>query len=341
VGDENPYESATSYNTSTEWLADQKAVDLDLDGMADYAQSMKRIEGNLRNELGYVDDLHQVPMEAWRGPVLGEAEYVRTRMGDNASELSQYIQRLGAAMLNVGMAAQTIADTYGSTDGWSAASLNAVRFAFVEYGATRPAGLPSYVEGKTYEQVMAEQAAASGGPTAQSPAWGSPTSWETRENADGSTSQIAMTDDGHRMVITTSAPGVHPAATTTTIYGPNGARISSSGTQVAQSSSSYHHSTTTTTTQDGRVTGSTTRSTVAGSANTETVVTHNADGVETNRRTVTTVTHDDGSQTVTTRNADGKVTDEVRVGPQTAGGPTGEVENTPYKRALDNIEGMY
>lgn len=335
----NPYENATSRNTSTDWLNDQQTVDLDLDGMADYAERMTIIEGNLGNELGYINDLFQVPLSAWEGPVLGEAEYVRTRMGDNATELSQYIQRLRIALTNIGMAAQTIADAYGSTDGWSAASLNTVMFAFAERGATRPEGLPAFITGETFEDKIAEmQAANNGAPGANSPEWGRPETWEQRENADGSVTQIATTSDGHRMVITTSPPGVYPATTTTTIYGPNGNRISSSGTRVSTSSSPYHVTTTTTNTENGQVTGSTERTRVAGTG-TETVVTRNAEGNETDRRTVTTEVHDDGSQTITTRNAEGEVTDQVTIGAQTAGGPSGE--SSPYQRAIDSIPDMY
>jgi hypothetical protein len=335
VGDENPYENATRFNTSTEWLSDQKPVDLDLDGMADYAQSMKRIQENLRNELGYVDDLHSVPVQAWEGAVLGEADYVRTRMGDNATELNEYIRRLSDALLNIGMAAQTVADTYASTDGWSAASLNTVLFAFADPGATRPAGLHPMVGNKTYDEWMAEAEANAGAPGAESPDWGNPSSWESRENPDGSTTQTATTADGHRMEITTLPSG----ATTTTIFGPNGNRISTTGTQVSTSSGSYYHSTTTTQTRDGQVVSSTTRTSVAGSGSTETVVTHDAQGNETGRRTVTTETNDDGSQTVTTRDASGNVTDEVRTAPQTTGGP--DADESPRQRAYETIPDMY
>lgn len=335
MGDENPYENATRFNTSTDWLNDQKPVDLDLDGMADYAQSMKRIQENLRNELGYMDDLHSIPINAWEGAVLGEADYVRTRMGDNATELSEYIRRLNDALLNVGMAAQTIADTYASTDGWSAVSLNTVLYAFADERASRPAGLPSFVTGETYKDKMREAEAAAGPPAANSPDWGNPSSWDTRENADGSTTQTATTADGHRMVIITSPSG----STTTTVYGPNGARISMTGTQVSTASGSYYHSTTTTETRDGHVVSSTTRSTVAGSANTETVVTRDAHGTETGRRTITTETNEDGSQTVTTRDAAGNITEQVQTAPQTAGGPS--ADESPRQRAYDTIPDMY
>lgn len=334
MGDENPYENATNFNTSTGWLNDQKPVDLDLDGMADYAQSMQRIQENLRNELGYIDDLHTVPIKAWEGAVLGEADYVRTRMSDNATELSEYIRRLNDALLNIGMAAQTIADTYASTDGWSAVTLNTVLYAFADQDASRPAGLPSRVTGETYEDKMRE-AQAAGPPPANSPDWGSPTSWDTRENADGSTTQTATTADGHRMVITTMPSG----STTTVVYGPDGNQIRTTGTRVSTSSGSYYHSTTTTETRDGQVISSTTRTSVAGSGNTETVVTRDAQGNETGRRTVTTETNDDGSQTVTTKDANGNITDQVRTAPQTAGGP--DADQSPHQRALDDIPGMY
>jgi hypothetical protein len=341
VAEENPYQDATDHNTSTTWLADQQPVDLDLDGLAEYAKSMKRIQENLVGELGQLADLARLPTAAWAGDVLGEADYVRTRMGDNSIEMSQYLQRLRDALLNIGMAAQTVADTYASTDGWSAASLNTVLFAFADPRASRPNGLPPFVTNTTYADKKREFEAQQNGaaPAPTSPDWGNPQSWTQRQNADGSVTQIATTADGHRMEITSTGTGA--VTTTTTVFGPNGAQLSTSSQRNATTSWQYGSTTTTTDTRDGKVTGSTTRSTTntGGSATTETVTTRDPKGTETSRTTVVTETHDDGSQTITTRNAKGEVVDEVRVGPQTAGGPG--PGSSPYKQALDGIPGTY
>jgi hypothetical protein len=338
----NPFQDSTNQNTSTTWLGDQKPVDVDLDGMGDYAQSMKRIHDNLMNELGYVDDLASRPMTAWAGPVLGEADYIRTRMRDNSTEFTEYLKRLRDALLNIGMAAQTIADTYASTDGTSATSINTVLFAFADPGASRPSGLPSFVTGETYADKMRELEAQQAGqaPAAGSPEWGNPERWESVEGSDGTVTQTATTADGHRMEIVTTGTGTGAVTTTTTVFAPNGTRLSASSQRTTTASYPYGTITTTTDTRDGQVTGTTTRSSYTGGPGmTETVTTSDAQGNETSRTTVSTETHSDGSQTITTRNAAGEVIDQVRVGAQTADG-TG-LDETPRQRALDSIPGMY
>ncbi len=338
----NPFQDSTDYNTSKTWLDDQKPVDIDLDGMADYAQSMKRIHDNLMGELGYVDDLATRPLTAWAGPVLGEADYISTRIRDNSTEFNEYLKRLRAALLNIGMAAQTVADTYASTDGTSATSINTVMFAFAQPGASRPSGLPSYVTGETYADKVRELEAQQAGqaPAAASPDWGRPERWESEEAPDGTVTQTATTADGHQMVIVTTGTGTGAVTTTTTILAPNGTRLSASSQRTTTASYPYGTITTTTDTRDGQVTGSTTRSTYSGAPGmTETVTTSDAQGNETSRSTVSTETHSDGSQTITTRNAAGEIIDQVQVGAQTANG-TG-LDETPRQRALDSIPGMY
>lgn len=212
MGDENPYQLATKANTNTDWLSDQTPVDVDIRGMGDFAQNMKTIQGNLTSELGYVDDLHTVPMKAWEGTVLAEAEFVRTRMSENATELTQYLQRLSTALLNIGMAAQTIADTYGATDGFSAIDLNAVQFAFAEPGAKRPAGLPSHVTGETYRQKLAAAQPAQQpqqprpGTPAQPPGQGKRYTETVRTNPDGTQTVTRKDSDGKVVEQVRTAP---------------------------------------------------------------------------------------------------------------------------------------
>jgi hypothetical protein len=338
----NPFQDTTDYNTSTTWLNDQQPVDLDLDGMADYAQSMLRIIENLMAEQGYVDDLASRPMTAWVGDVLGEAEYVRTRMRDNSTEFTEYLQRLRDAILNIGMAAQTIADTYASTDGWSSASLNTVLFAFADPDASRPSGLPPGIAVQTYEDMRREQEAQQAGqpPPEGSPAWGDPERWDSVTSDDGTVTQTASTADGHRMEIVTTGTGTGTVVTTTTVFAPGGATLSTSSQRSTTSSYPYGTITTTTGTRDGQATETTTRSTYTGGPGmTETVTSTDPQGNETSRRTVVTETNDDGSQTITTRNAAGEVIDQVQVGAQTADGP--RLTETPHQRALDTIPDMY
>ncbi|PXY28919.1 hypothetical protein DI005_23475 [Prauserella sp. PE36] len=70
---------------------------------------------------------------------------------------------LGDAMQNLTVlssVAHIIADLYGTGDAMGAVSLNAIKFAFDAPGATRPAGLPSHIDGTTVEELYDQQPAA-------------------------------------------------------------------------------------------------------------------------------------------------------------------------------------
>ncbi|MFF5986434.1 hypothetical protein [Prauserella flavalba] len=69
---------------------------------------------------------------------------------------------VGDAMRNLTVlssVAHIIADLYGGGDAMSAVSLNAIKFAFDSPGASRPAGLPSHIDGTTVEDLYSEQPA--------------------------------------------------------------------------------------------------------------------------------------------------------------------------------------
>src|SRR3712207_2066348 len=139
----NPYESQTTANTKPDWIYDDghKDVDANLDGMAHYAKNMKIVADNLRGNAGELDLLGTLPTQAWEGGALPEGLYSRHLLMNNYAEFRQYLAYLQQALLNIGSAAQTIAVSYAGTDGWSAADLNSVNFA---YGASekRPSGYP-------------------------------------------------------------------------------------------------------------------------------------------------------------------------------------------------------
>ena len=48
----NPYAEQTEANTNTNWLDDQKPVDVDPDGLTGYAKSMLTIQGNVTGPAG-------------------------------------------------------------------------------------------------------------------------------------------------------------------------------------------------------------------------------------------------------------------------------------------------
>jgi hypothetical protein len=174
---DNPYQSQTDANTSQTWLNDMKPVDVHIHGLVDYAKSMVTASDNLKNHQGRVtDQLSSLPQDAFGRSAFPEAAYTLTLCMQNLGEFTSYLGFLDAAIMNTGNAAQTIADCYQGTDGWSAASLDAVQFAYGDPDATRPAGLPSVI-GKTwydayFEQLAKDQAAAaSGGGPASAHEW--------------------------------------------------------------------------------------------------------------------------------------------------------------------------
>jgi len=61
----NPYAEQTEANTNTNWLDDQKPVDVDPDGLTGYAKSMLTIQGNVTGQLGDLSLLGSTPSRAW------------------------------------------------------------------------------------------------------------------------------------------------------------------------------------------------------------------------------------------------------------------------------------
>ncbi|WP_328466833.1 hypothetical protein OHA21_47325 [Actinoplanes sp. NBC_00393] len=224
---DNPYADQTSTNTSTPWLADGPAVDVDLDGLGEYARLMKGQQADIASRAAYLGPLSEMPGQAWDGDVLGEADAVRAQLMANAGELNIYLGKLAESLSNVGNAAQTIADSYRSGDALSAAKLSDVLFAFGDKNVPRPAGLPEGV-GTTY--LDAQTAGGAAPPPASSPQWqeGPITPVSAYQ-----TLQIATGPNGERReTLTFTAPG-GAVTTTTTVYDRSGETVSTNTTRVA------------------------------------------------------------------------------------------------------------
>lgn len=224
---ENPYADQTSTNTSTPWLAGGPAVDVDLDGLREYGRLMKSQQADIGSRISYLAPLSEMPGRAWDGDVLGEADWVRAQLLANAGELSTYLGKLGQSLANVGNAAETVANSYGSGDAVSAARLSDVLFAFGDKNVTRPAGLPEGV-GTTY--LEAQMAAGAAPPPASSPQWqeGPVTPVSAYQ-----TQQIATGPNGERReTMTFTAPG-GAVTTTTTVYDRSGETVSTNTTRTS------------------------------------------------------------------------------------------------------------
>jgi hypothetical protein len=284
------YQSATDRNTSTDWLDDMKPVDVKLDGMSDYAGNMMTIMNNLKDHNTYlVQQMNDLVEVAFAGgfPEISEAATLHKQ---NVQEFASYNSFLMTSLVNIGSAAQTIADSYASTDGWSAASLSSVEFAFGDKSAGRPPGLPAAL-GKTYydkyfEDMAKEDPGASGG---------SDSNWRvqstTTDPKTGAEKSTYVDQHGNLRTITvTTANGVKTTViesggkkTTTverTVYHPNGSITTKTITTPDGKSTTTESETSST--ADGH---ETTDFNSKGQATNSTTVKHNSDGTETDTTT--------------------------------------------------------
>jgi hypothetical protein len=332
----NPYDEQTAINTNQAWPGDGPAVDVDLDGMTEYAEQLEAASQDVMSRAGNLMSLTSMPSQAWGGIVLAEAAHFRNQFSANANELFAYLRELSTALLNVGMAAQTVADAYGNSDGWSAASLDAVMFAYGMPGATRPAGLHPMVGNETYWGQQEKQQREGTAPIdPNSTEWGP----ETVSTAPGLQILTSVHPNGQRREIKMEQTG-DGVLTTTTVYARDGSIVTQTGELVSSQYAGSSVQTTTTTYSGGTVTGRTeARRTYEsdGDVHSETVRTYDADGRL--EDTVTTTTGDDGSRTTTTTDAAGTVTEKTAVGADTEGS-TGVTES-PGLEELDRIQESY
>jgi len=318
--DSNPYAAQTSQNRQAPWVGGGTPVDVDLDGLREYAKHMLDQQMDLASRTSHLTHLHDMPYEAWDGQVLGEAAFVRQQLAGNASELSTYLTYLGRTLFNIGCAAQTVADIYNSADGTSAAELSDVMFAFGDKSVPRPDGLPPGI-GQTYsEALMAED------PSVATPATSA--EWRAPEETVVSpyqTSQVSEGPNGQtREIVTTNVPGSGMTVVTTTVYGRDGTVLSTSSTRTTSTFTGNVQTTQVESSAGGRPSGSSTTTTTYAGGDVTSRQTENfgPDGKPTGSRTETT-NRETGEQTETTTSVDenGKphVTDRVVVGRETEG----------------------
>ncbi|SCE91941.1 hypothetical protein GA0070216_103129 [Micromonospora matsumotoense] len=339
TGGTNPYQQETNQNTRTDWLADQKPVDVDPDGLVDYGKNMVTIQENLQGHSGRLSQLGQLPQSAWDGNALPEGTYIRGQLTLNYGEFQQYLTYLGVALTNIGMAAQTVADAYANTDGWSAASLDAVRFAFGDTDAPRPAGLPPFVSGKTWWDQYFETVSSGQTSTAPTPEQfvdqGKP-----QVAPDGSITYTALGPGGVvRTMVQRPLPGGTGTVTVTTTADATGKVLDSSTTRTSTIVTGNSTVVTTTTTDaEGRRTGGSRETTSYAADGGRTVTSEQLDATEQPTSKKVDEHHADGTRTVTTTDGRGTVTQELHVGQDTEGVDPSELTDSPTKQALDEIK---
>jgi hypothetical protein len=299
-GDNGPYSSQTTANTSAPWVEGGKPLEVDLTGLRDYAKHMADQQRDLMGRTVHLSHLFKMPNEAYDGEVLGEAAYLRSQLQANASELSAYLNNLGQTLFNIGSAAQTVADIYGSGDALGAADLSDVLFAFGDKSVPRPDGLPPYV-GQTYQEALLANAAKAAPPPETS------AEWKTPVQTSSSPYQTTVTADGpngmKRETVTTSVPGSGLTVVTTTIYDSKGKVVS---TNTSRTTTTYDYAT-----------RSQVQTVESGSGTTTTTTRYGSDGTVVNEESRSS-TSTNGHETPTGRR-------EVTVDPQ-----TGERVETTY-----------
>lgn len=318
--DTNPYAAQTGHNTRAPWIGGGTPVDVDLEGLREYAKHMLDQQMDLASRTSHLTHLFDMPHEAWEGAVLGEAAFIRQQLAGNASELSTYLTYLGRTLFNIGCAAQTVADIYNSADGTSAAELSDVMFAFGDKSVPRPEGLPPGI-GQTYSEALM-----AGDPSVATPAgsaeWRAPT--ETTVSPY-QTSQVSEGPNGQtREIVTTNVPGSGMTVVTTTVYGRDGTVLSSSSTRTTSTYVNNVQTTRVESSAGGRPTGSSTTTTTYAGGDVTSRQTENfgPDGKPTGSRTESTH-RETGEQIEITTSVDENgrphVTDQVVVGRETPG----------------------
>ncbi|GAA2867364.1 hypothetical protein Acy02nite_10240 [Actinoplanes cyaneus] len=339
-GETNLHPDVTAKNTGdVKWLDGGPPLKVDLEGLRAYAKHMVDQENDISTRSMHLSHLQSMPGKAWSGDTLGEAAAAQARVTGNAAEFFAYLGTLGQMLHNVGMAAQTVADSYEANDAMSAASLNSVLFAFGE-DVPRPAGLPKGI-GQTYFEQLAKEKEK----PLQDP--GSAL-WEDGETKQVGPYQTVQTSTGphgeRREVITTTVNGGGKTVTTV-VYDKNNKITSQSSVHTTVTFDDRTHTQVTTTQSydaKGKPTGSTKETTAyqticspdGGTVNRDVshqlVETRDAKGNVTNTRTTSVdqdgVTTEKAEKVTTTKDAkSGETrittteTDKVVVGKQTQG----------------------
>jgi hypothetical protein len=302
----NDSDGATAVNTMISWTRGEKPLDgrinAHIEGLTAYAKNQATIAANLMDASSQVDILAQLPVEATGKGGFPEGVYVRGLLARNASELMSFLGHLTQTFQNTGSAAQTVADSIGSTDTMSAIIMNQVNFALADPDAQRPAGLNPGI-GKTYAQALAEQ---------------------QRQQVPGPSADVS----GSHTTVTTGvvAGGAHVGnqQTVVTTTALNGDKTVAITVQTGPGASITH----TTVTVDGvRTTSSSTSTTVRGDRET-TTTTKNEDDSE-----IIDTTTDSGSETTATFDRNGAETSVNDHAPEAAAPGIPSPQEDPYTRA--------
>jgi hypothetical protein len=148
-------QSATDQNKGTAWLDNNAEVSADLNGMIDFFNQLVTISLNAATDHLQLTGLAQYPSQAWAKSSFGEASYAMQQMIGNQTEFDEYVRNYNVSLINIGGAAKTISYLYGGWDGWSAANLDAITFAFGDKNSPAASDWPFSDPPTTYADQIA------------------------------------------------------------------------------------------------------------------------------------------------------------------------------------------
>jgi hypothetical protein len=198
----NPYRPQTTYNTKPDWMSSLgNGVKADLDGMTDYAGNLDKIKSNFmslgRSVTGPMKDTATEAFSAENNGLPMTSSMLEVA-ANNLKELTFFFGQLTQGVLNVAMAAQTVANTYGDTDATNAAKMNSINFAFGNRDAAPDSIPPSVLKQlKSWSDMVKENPSL----TVNVPDGGVDGAQTT---TDGNVTTTTMKVDGHDFKIVTT-----------------------------------------------------------------------------------------------------------------------------------------
>jgi hypothetical protein len=241
--DQYDFDPAYEINTDSGWLQDGngnaimgQGVQASLPGLQGYSQNIHKIHQNFNSMSGtIIGPLADMAQGAFgtMGQGLPWATMMSHLIGHNIEQLSRFNQRISMGTNNVASAAQVVANVYGDTDAGSAATLNAVDFAFGNRAAA-PDSVPQYVldNVQTWNEFRAENpgvAASMGG--------GTPVGGEPVRDGNKLTTTVQIPQPGGKPITMVTVqetwstyPGGPTGTTTTVTYNDRLQSVSTSTT---------------------------------------------------------------------------------------------------------------
>ncbi|GAA4215137.1 hypothetical protein [Actinocatenispora rupis] len=353
MGEPNPYGTETSQNLivkrdedgrirSDGFDAGEKDVDLHPDGVHDVISNLGIVKDNFTNGKNQVlPPLRDLPRQGLgtKGFKDGVAA-MKLIMFDEAN-FNQAAAFFEASVENIRMMLQTMKDSVGGEDDFSAVTLDAVNFATVQPGAARPDGLPAGFKVKSWMDAYVEQLNSPAANDAEkAPELSEWSETGSSTSPDGTVNHYFTDQMGNHRTVTTQPDGT----IVTTLIDKNG-----HATQTKESrrfTNLYDTTTTTTTVTDPfsdhpkeTVTGSesVTHTQNADGSQTVTTTENDKDGKPVSANAVTTNSDGSTSTTHSTWSSDGKKHDgeTLHVG---ADAPTPERPESPVPGAIKSVK---